>query len=611
MTATAERAEGRAAAAIAGRDRAVSRPDLPALRRALPSLLLALSGFAALCDQIVWTETCAMGLGHELSATLAVVTAFFGGLAVGACASAWLLRRGDARLWFAGCEVLIGSWAWVLSYALRPLDEALSRVLGLSLSWPWQMLALGLGTFFLLLPATAAMGVTLPAMARAVQVDGRHAGPGRLSGLYAANTAGAVLGVLTRAFFVIPALGAGRTARLSAAVSMVGGLLALMLLRRGGGPSTVEACRPSARAAWGSYAKFAALGFLGVGYQVLVVRVLAQVTESTVYTFAALLALDLDGNGTLDLVAADQASMGTVSVALGMGNGTFAAKVDTPVESGPHALATADINGDGKHDILAVNTGSDSVSVLLGNGSAMFPSSYSLKAGTTPSGVTVGDFNNDGKPDLAVSNSGSNDVSVLINLGTTFAAAVAYPAGTAPLGITSGDFNNDGAIDLAVVDSGSAQAAVLFGTGTGTFGMPVSYNIGNSPAGILAIDLNGDGNVDLVTADHGGKDVTALVNTGIGTFADVLYPIGSPPNAIVAADVNGDGKLDVATSNDDGSATVLLGYAGELGAPDTFDVGPTPSGVALGDFNTDGKIDVAVANTSLASALVVQQTQCL
>jgi len=295
MTATAERAEGRAAAAIAGRDRAVSRPDLPALRRALPSLLLALSGFAALCDQIVWTETCAMGLGHELSATLAVVTAFFGGLAVGACASAWLLRRGDARLWFAGCEVLIGSWAWVLSYALRPLDEALSRVLGLSLSWPWQMLALGLGTFFLLLPATAAMGVTLPAMARAVQVDGRHAGPGRLSGLYAANTAGAVLGVLTSAFFVIPALGAGRTARLSAAVSMVGGLLALMLLRRGGGPSTVEACRPSARAAWGSYAKFAALGFLGVGYQVLVVRVLAQVTESTVYTFAALLALDLVG----------------------------------------------------------------------------------------------------------------------------------------------------------------------------------------------------------------------------------------------------------------------------------------------------------------------------
>jgi len=260
----------------------------------LPSVLLAFSGFGALCDQIVWTETCAMGLGHELAATLAVVTAFFGGLAVGAFASAWLMRRGEARLWYAGCELLIGGWAWVLSYALRPLDEALSRSLGLSLGWPWQTLILGLGTFFLLLPATAAMGVTLPAMARAVCADGTDARPGRLSGLYAANTTGAIAGVLASAFFLIPALGAGRTARLSAAVSVVGGLLAL-LLRRGGGPSTVDARRAPARPAWSSYAKLAALGFLGVGYQVLVVRVLAQVTESTVYTFAALLALDLLG----------------------------------------------------------------------------------------------------------------------------------------------------------------------------------------------------------------------------------------------------------------------------------------------------------------------------
>src|SRR4051794_8231468 len=91
-TGTAERpAERAGVAAMAAPETARPRPRLRArlgaLQLILPSLLLALSGFAALCDQIVWTETCAMGLGHELAGTLAVVTAFFGGLAVGASAS--------------------------------------------------------------------------------------------------------------------------------------------------------------------------------------------------------------------------------------------------------------------------------------------------------------------------------------------------------------------------------------------------------------------------------------------------------------------------------------------------------------------------------------------
>ena len=263
-------------------------------------LLMAASGFAGLGYQIVWTQQSALWLGHESAAVLAIVAAFFGGLAAGAL---WLgsriERSGRPARWYAACEAAIGVWGAVLIVAMAPVSAAVLQLIGAQPAPGWQW-AISFGaTFLLLLPATAAMGATLPAMARVmasivssgvakVQVDGRA-----LAALYASNTLGAVIGVLATAFWLVPALGFARTAALCVALNGLCSVLALVWLPRACAPAAPVTPDPTrARAA---LARLACTGLLGIGYEVLVVRVLSQVTEDTVYTFAMLLAVYLAG----------------------------------------------------------------------------------------------------------------------------------------------------------------------------------------------------------------------------------------------------------------------------------------------------------------------------
>src|SRR5271168_692011 len=110
-----------------------------------------------------------------------------------------------------------------------------------------------------------------------------------------------------------------------------------------------------------------------------------------------------------------------MSIAVLFGDGT--GKFDNPeyITTGgnPAFVATADFNGDGKPDLIAVNSLSGDVTVLLGNGKGEFVVGPNYAAGSGNNGVSpsaaVGDFNGDGRPDLAVSNAFTNNMSVLLN----------------------------------------------------------------------------------------------------------------------------------------------------------------------------------------------------
>src|SRR5207245_7386402 len=78
----------------------------------------------------------------------------------------------------------------------------------------------------------------------------------------------------------------------------------------------------------------------------------------------------------------------------------------------------ADLNGDGKLDIVTANAGSNNVSVFLGNGDGTFGAPIKFAAGASPSALAIGDVNGDGKPDLAVADAGSDSVSILLGTGT-------------------------------------------------------------------------------------------------------------------------------------------------------------------------------------------------
>jgi spermidine synthase len=252
------------------------------------TLMLA-SGFAGLGYQVVWTQQSAVWLGHETAAVLAIVAAFFAGLGIGA----WTLggridRSRRPAAWYAACELIIATWSAALIWLMAPVSRALLEWSG---PQPHELrqwsLAFG-GTFLLLLPATAAMGATLPAMERLVAGARAHRLPVAL--LYSANTFGAVLGVLAAAFLLVPRLGLSATALVCVALNLLCAIAAWRL-RATSEPPPAEATPSPAT----GLVTLAVTGLLGIGYEVLVVRALSQVAENTVFTFALLLAVYLVG----------------------------------------------------------------------------------------------------------------------------------------------------------------------------------------------------------------------------------------------------------------------------------------------------------------------------
>jgi hypothetical protein len=306
---------------------------------------------------------------------------------------------------------------------------------------------------------------------------------------------------------------------------------------------------------------------------------------------------DVNGDGNLDLIVAtwclsfNSCSSGGVNVLLGNGDGTFQPAVAyASGASGATSVAIADVNGDGKPDLLIANActgncnpGEGGVSVLLGNGDGSFqtPVTYD-SGGIGATSLVTADLNNDGKIDLVVTNCGclnakfysSGSVAVLLGNGNgTFQAAVSYPAGATPWEVAVADLNGDGNLDLAVADSGDSSVAVLLGTGNGTFLPATTYDSGGVGVDSVAIaDVNGDGVPDLLAGNHCTNQACntvgvagVLLGNGDGTFqAPIAFQAGDNwTDSIVGADVNGDGMPDLLLLNEGNStASVLLNNIG-------------------------------------------------
>ncbi|MHB1846436.1 MAG: FG-GAP repeat domain-containing protein, partial [Deltaproteobacteria bacterium] len=127
---------------------------------------------------------------------------------------------------------------------------------------------------------------------------------------------------------------------------------------------------------------------------------------------------DLNGDGKVDLVQTDLVN-GLVVVWLGNGSGAFQKLGAWQAGSGPGAVVAADFDQDGRLDIATVDEGSGgnggrSIAVLLGNGDGTLQAPLEYAVGGTPAALAVGDFNGDGKPDLAVTDS-AGEVDILLN----------------------------------------------------------------------------------------------------------------------------------------------------------------------------------------------------
>jgi len=356
----------------------------------------------------------------------------------------------------------------------------------------------------------------------------------------------------------------------------------------------------------------------------------------------SVVAAELNGDGKLDLAVPSQGSQapqgpGTtnsgVSLLFGKGDGTFQAEQRLNVGGSAFEVAAADINQDGARDLIVTRFGPTdtanpyhSVVVLLGNGNGSFQPPLRFNV-YSPGPISVADMNGDGKLDLVVGNHlgstlSEGALSLLLGNGDgTFQPLQGFSARVSDAAIAVADVNGDHIPDILAAGAGVSDGfntpldgvSVLLGNGNGSFRAPQIFPVRFDPRAMIVRDLNGDGILDIATANVSGYTVSVLLGNGNGTFqAERQFPSGLNPFSLAADDINHDGILDLVVGNEisfskgdftagRGSNTdtisVLFGNGdGTFQARQTITVGDGPHAVAVADTNADNNADIVAVN---------------
>src|SRR5579862_464414 len=350
---------------------------------------------------------------------------------------------------------------------------------------------------------------------------------------------------------------------------------------------------------------------------------------------------DVNGDGKIDLIATDTGSdNGDLYVFLGDGKGGFGPSRKLSVGSSAGSVAIGDWNGDGKAD-LAI-TGHDTyqtptlpefrpnfVTILLGNGDGTFGAPKRLLAGSEQTSIVAADLNRDGKLDLITTNTENNAVMVFLGRGDgTFDPALGYAVGDGPNSVVITDFDGDGILDIVVGDgeprlilpnspnkittnNGSYDTlsiTVLLGRGDGTFWGAPAYPLEPFTIKTSIGDVNGDGFPDLIAAGvilnhvENARGVYISLGRGDGVFGP-FQPARTPQVPVFftalrafAGDFTGDGISDLLTVGALGTSIFAGQSDGSYQTLNTASVGGEPMSVV--DLDRDGKLDLLVPGYS-------------
>ncbi len=327
---------------------------------------------------------------------------------------------------------------------------------------------------------------------------------------------------------------------------------------------------------------------------------------------------DFNNDGIPDL-AIPATLGGSAAVMLGKGNGIFEPTGNSggTGEEGVSSVAIADFNHDGNLDIASA----DQVDVLvsLGTGTGTFGTSTGYVADSGPFAVETGDVNGDGILDLVVANYKSDDISVLLGNGDgTFGGSNNYNVGqVSPWALVLADFNGDQRLDVAIASAGNGTDrggfTVMLGNGDGTFAAPKEYGKDNFVS-VIAADINGDGKLDLISSGYDPSTnatfISVFLGNGDGTFQKALNTTTTADSyALVVSDYNGDGKLDLAVGSYLGTVDIYLGKGnGTFQAPVSFGAADYPAYLIGGDFNADGAPDLAAENIANDNVSILLNT---
>lgn len=235
---------------------------------------------------------------------------------------------------------------------------------------------------------------------------------------------------------------------------------------------------------------------------------------------------DINGDHKLDLITCNNAD-NDISLAFGDGRGNFTrAPQSFPVGPSPYPFAVGDVNNDGRQDIVATASAtgplrreqlplSRALTLLLSDGKGGLASrQLPLRTGE-PWFAAIADLNGDGKPDIVVTHHELNAMTVMLGDGRggfTEANGSPFDFGVSLFHLIIADVDGDGSMDIVATNGASIR--VLLGDGRGAFKPAASIPVGPGAWLIAAADLNGDGAIDVVTSNSDSNSVSVLLGIG-------------------------------------------------------------------------------------------------
>ena len=385
------------------------------------------------------------------------------------------------------------------------------------------------------------------------------------------------------------------------------GCVALQGASNGGGSATCIGCRPLATTTVMPPAFAPLVSYAGA-------------------TTSSLAVGDLAGTGHADVVTVDGPA-DKIYVDANDGTGALQSPVGYAVAPNPFSAVVADMNRDGKADVVvAVANGPTSYPALFpGNGDHTLGAQLNGPSVPTTE-LAVGDFDGDGKPDLAIGGSGTGQLSVVTADGMGGLKLLATPASSSTASfvrIGVADFNGDQKLDLWADDEHMGVFPYLNNGAS-----PPGFSMGSSPptqgtrTSEAALDADGDGKTDFIvagsmpTGPNGSMAYSVLVayNNGGGAFNTTSNGVSLPAaGALVVADFDGDGRSDAALletqSMGKSNVDILTDDGKTLIESETIAI-PTgvPSSIAVGDLDGDGKPDLVVGLAGGGVAVLINQT---
>lgn len=347
-------------------------------------------------------------------------------------------------------------------------------------------------------------------------------------------------------------------------------------------------------------------------------------TTSSSSSTAGLGVADFDGDGKLD-IATTNPQINKVSVfknntTSSISSASFSTATQFDCGAAPTSMATEDIDGDGKKDIFVGNYTSSDISVLRNtstSGTISFANKIDIAVGANSGQVVFADINGDGKKDMLNTNFGTTFFSVHVNQSTigTVSFKTRKDIYTNDFGdlareICICDIDKDGKNDVVVLYYNGYTSIFLNTSSTNnvSFNNDLNIRTSNLNAGLSVGDIDGDSKIDILVSGYNTQNIFVIKNTTVGSSVSfdplLIIDAGLNPHGNAIFDLDGDAKPELVVCNR-GSNNVFVYkniYSGttldenSFSSPVAFNVGSVPVFLEFADLNGDGKKELITAN---------------